>query len=176
MALTKEELEQIQKMMTTAAGIVETKLGTSLNKAIEGIDAKVEASTKAATDLVANAKAAVSAMPNLIQEHVEAQLRTNLTGIVEEVGKQFEAKMKEKLAGGGNSEGGSMSLRELLEQSPKVIEIINAWKQPTTEQAMLSQLNFGMKIHSLMSKLEKGGGSGDEFAKTIASTFTETQE
>lgn len=173
--MEKEELAAIQKMMTKAVGEVEKKLATSLNNAIEGINTKVEASTKAATDLVANAKAAVQAMPNLIQEHVEAELKTNITSIVEEVGKQFEAKLKEKT--GGKGADGSLGIRDLLEHSDQVINVINAWKQPTSEQALMGQMNFIMKWHNILSKIEKGGGSGEELTSQISKTFgPEAQE
>lgn len=170
--MTKEELAEIQKMVTVAAGEIEGRLATSLDKTIEGINNKIDL----AVDLNAKSKAAFETIPGLIQEQIESQLKVNLKGIVEEVGKQFEGKMK-AMAGGGDSAGGSMGLRDLLADSDKVIAIVNAFRQPTTEAAMLAQMNFVMKWHSLLSKLEKGGGSGDEFTKTIASTFTtEKQE
>lgn len=175
MALTEEELAELQKVVVAAAEVIENKLTNTLKEAIEGINTKVDLGASAAADIEAKAKITFEALPKLIQEHVETQLKTNLTGIVEEVGKQFEAKVAQ--AGGGNSAGvGSMGLRDLLAESDKVINVINAWRQPTTEQAMLGQMNFVMKWHALLSKLEKGGGSGDEFTKAIASTFTTEKE
>lgn len=165
--MTEEELAELQKMVTVAAEGIEGRLAASLDKTIEGINNKIDL----AVDLNAKSKAAFEAVPHLIQEHVEAQLQANLKGIVEEVGKQFEGKMK-AITSSGNSTGGSMGLRDLLADSDKVIGIINAVRQPTTEAAMLSQMNFVMKWHSLLSKLEKGGGAPDEITKAIASTFT----
>lgn len=169
-----KELAELEKMVTKAAEEIENRLSASLGKAIEGINAKVNLNVEAANELQANAKVAMEAMPNLIREHVESQLSVNLKGIVEEVGKQFEGKVK--AMAGGDSAGGSMGLRDLLAESDKIIGVINAWKQPTTEAAMLSQMNFVMKWHGLLSKLEKGGGVPDDITKAIASTFTEKQE
>lgn len=174
--MTKEELDQIQKMMTQGAEAIEKKLATSLNQAIAGINEKVDNNAAAAAEIVANAKAAVSTMPNLIQEHVEAQLKTNITSIVKEVGKQFEGKLRDA-TGGKGADGGSMGIRELLGQSDQIINIINAWKQPTSEQALMGQMNFIMKWHNILNKIEKGGGSGEELTAQIGKTFgPETQE
>lgn len=172
-----EQLDELQKMAAAFAEGIETRLADRLDKAIGVINNKIELNAAATAEMTAKAKTALDAVPHLIQEHVENQLQANLKGIVEEVGNQFEKKV-EAMAGGGNSgtPGSGMSLRELLSNSDKIIGVINAWKQPTTEQAMLSQMNFVMKWHSLLSKLEKGGGSGDEFTQAIASTFTEKQE
>jgi len=168
MAMTPEEMAELKSVVSQATEAIEGRLFESLTKAIEEIKGKAAA----ADELQSKAKIALEAVPNLIQEQIEAQLKGNLKGIVEEVGNQFEEKMKEKLGGGTGSNGGAVSLDKLLANSDKIIGVVNAIRSPTTEQAMMGQLNFGMKIHSLMSKLEKGGGSGDEFAKTIADTFT----
>ena len=176
--MTDQELEQIQKMVTVAAEEIEGRLATSMEKAIGGITEKITQQEGATKDLQAKAKAAFDNMPGIIKEHVESQLQTNLAGIVAEVGKQFEGKVK-AMAGGDNSEGagGPLSVREVLSQSDKIVNIINAWKQPTTEAAMLSQMNFVMKWHGVLSKIEKGGGSSDELNKAIAETFiTQKQE
>lgn len=168
MALTKEELAALQKMMAKAVDEIETKLATSLNNAIEGINTKVDNSAAAAAEIVANAKTAVTTIPNLIQEHIEAQLKTNITSIVEEVGKQFEAKLMEKT--GGKTDG-SLGVRDLLDHSDQIINVINAWKQPTSEQALMGQMNFIMKWHGILNKIEKGGGSGEELTTQISKTF-----
>ena len=162
--MTPEELAEIQKMVVKVAEEVESRLATSLDKAIEGINSKVESTTATASDLQAKAKVTFEALPALIQRQVENQLQ-DLT-------KQFEERQKE-LAGAGDSGGGAgLNLNSLLANSDKIVAVVNAFRSPTTEQAMLSQMNFVMKWHSLLSKLEKGGGSGEEFTKAIASTFT----
>lgn len=165
--MTKEELAEITEMVTKAAEGIESRLADSLKNAIEGFNSKAAA----ATELQSKSEAALKVLPDLIQKQVESQLKTNLTGIVDEIGKQFEAKVKEA---SGNSEApeGGLNIPYLLDNSDKLIAIFNAWKQPTTEQAMLSQMNFVMKWHSLLTKLEKGGGTADEATKAIASTFT----
>lgn len=169
-----EEIAELQKMVTAAAEVVENKLADSLKEAIESINTKVDASVVASTDLQAKAKIAFEALPNMIKEHVEGTLSENIKSIGEELSKQFEGKVKAMIgAGGGNSAGGgSMGLRDLLAESDKIIGVINAWKQPTTDQAMMGQMNLIFRWHGLLSKLEKGGGSGEDITKAIADTFT----
>lgn len=173
--MTDEELATIQKVVTKAVEGVETKLAASLSKAIEGINTKIDLNAAAAGEIQSTVKVALEAMPHLIKEHVEGELQTNLKGIVEEVGKQFEGKFK-AMTGSGAGSGDGMNLNNLLAHSEQIIGVINAFRSPTTEAAMLSQMNFVMKWHSLLSKLEKGGGAPDEVTKAIASTFTEKQE
>jgi len=169
--MTDEEMAEIQKMVTMAAQEVEGRLATSLDKTIESLNNKIALNATAAAEVQNKAKIALETVPNLIQEQIESQLRANLTGIVEEVGKQFQAKVKEA---GGNSAapGGGLSLESLLAHSDKLVAVVNAFRSPTTEQAMMGQMSFVMKWHQLLSKLEKDGGSGDEFTKAIADTFT----
>jgi len=92
MALTKEELAALQKMMTKAAEEIEGKLAASLDKAIEGINSKVDTNTGAAAELIEKAKTAVTTMPNLIQEKIDVQLKTNLEGMVK---REWKAHRKE---------------------------------------------------------------------------------
>lgn len=166
--MTKEELAELQKMVTVAAGEIEGRLATSLDKTIEGINNKIDL----AVDLNAKSKAAFETIPSLIQEQIESQLKVNLKGIVEEVGNQFEGKMKAMAGGNSAAPGGGLNFESLLANSDKIVAVVNAFRSPTTEAAMLAQMNFVMKWHSLLSKLEKGGGAPDEITKAIASTFT----
>ncbi len=177
--MTPEELAQLQEMVTKAAELVEGKLAASLNTAIEGINSKIETNEATTANLQATAKTAFETLPNIIQEKVENQLEGSLKVISEEIGKQFEGKMKALATGGKDGEGapGGLNLPYLLEKSDKIVEVINAFRSPTTEQAMMGQMAFVMKWHGLLSKLEKGGGTGDEVTKAIADTFTnQTQE
>lgn len=167
-----EELAQLQEMVTKAAEAIESKLAATLGAAIEGINSQFESNAAAAAEIQSQAKAALETVPHLIQEHVENQLQANLKGIVEEVGNQFEAKVKAMAGGGsGDGAGGGMGIEKLLANSDKIIGIVNAFRSPTTEQAMMGQMAFVMKWHGLLSKLEKGGGTGDEVTKAIADTF-----
>lgn len=174
--MTEEELAELQKMVAVAAEEIENRLASKLEQLTEGIYSKVTQDVETTIeDKTGKTKVVLEALPHLIQEHVESQLKANLTGIVEEVSKQFEGKVN-AMAGDDSAGGGGLSLDHLLKNSDKIIGVVNAFRQPTTEQAMMAQMNFVMKWHSLLSKLEKGGGSGDEVAKAIASTFaTEKQ-
>ena len=148
------QLAELQKMVAMAAKGIEDRLADSLGKAIGGLNSKVEVNAAANAELQAKAKAAFEALPALIQENVEGQLKANLTGIVEEVGKQFEGKVK-AMAGGDNSGAAGFGLNagSLLANSDKIIALINAWKQPTTEAAMMGQMNLIFRCHGLLSKL-----------------------
>jgi len=162
--MTEEELAEMQKMITAAAGQIESKLAGTLQEVLVGVNAKVEAAEAVSSELQVKAKAAFEALPALIQKQVENQLQ-DLT-------KQLEEKA-EAMSGGGNSGGGGagVNFRDLLAHSDKIIGVINAWKQPTTEAAMMGQMNLIFRWHGLLSKLEKGGGSGDDVTKAIADTF-----
>jgi len=162
--MTEEELAEMQKMITAAAGQIESKLAGTLQEVLVGVNAKVEAAEAVSSELQVKAKAAFEALPALIQKQVENQLQ-DLT-------KQLEEKA-EAMSGGGNSGGGGagVNFRDLLAHSDKIIGVINAWKQPTTEAAMMGQMNLIFRWHGLLSKLEKGGGAGDDVTKAIADTF-----
>lgn len=163
-------LEDLQELVMLAAGAIEKKLVEKLDQTILSLNEKIDNNAKAALEITANAKKAMETVPNVIQEHVEAQLKSNLTGIVKEVGDQFEAKIK-SYAGGGNGAAAGDFFEKMIGHSDKIIGIINAFRSPTTEQAMLSQMNFVMRWHQVLSKLEKGGGSGTDVTKAIAETF-----
>ena len=170
--MTEEELAELQNMVAMAAKGIEDRLADSLGKAIEGINSKVEVNATASDELQSKAKVAFETLPALIQENVESQLKANFTGIVEAVGKKFEEKVK-AMAGGDNSgaPGVGLTAGSLLANSDKIIGLINAWKQPTTEAAMMGQMNLIFRWHGLLSKLEKGGGSGADVTQAISDTF-----
>lgn len=175
--MTPEELAELKEVVSKAAEGIELRLFESLNKAIESLDGKIASTTAAAEETQSKAKMAMEAVPNLIKEQIEAQLTANLKGIVAEVGAQFEEKMKAAGGAGTGADGGPITLDKLLQNSDKIVNVVNAFRSPTTDQAMMGQMNFVMKWHQLLSKLEKGGGTGDEFTKAIADTFTQqTQE
>lgn len=170
-----EELEQLKGVVSQAAEEIEGRLAVSLNKAIEGLDAKISSAAATGEALKSTATTALEALPNLIQEKIEAQLKDNLQGIVEEVGNRFEERLKAGAgagAGAGKNGGPGLDFNALLGNSDKIIGVINAFRSPTTEQAMMGQMNFVMKWHQLLSKMEKGGGSGDDLTSAIAETFT----
>ena len=170
--MTEEELAELQNMVATAAKGIEDRLADSLGKAIEAINNKIELNATASAELQTRAKTAFETLPVLIQEHVEGQLKANLTGIIDEVGNRFEEKVKAMAKGGGNSGApGGLGIQDLLAHSDKIIGVINAWKQPTTEAAMMSQMQLIFRWHGLLSKLEKGGGSGQDVTQAIADTF-----
>ena len=170
------QLAELQKMVAMAAKGIEDRLADSLGKVIEGINSKIELNAAASAELQARAKTAFETLPALIQEHVESQMKANFTGIVEAVSQKFEEKVKAMAKGGGNSGApGGLGIQDLLAHSDKIIGVINAWKQPTTEAAMMGQMNLIFRWHGLLSKLEKGGGSGQDVTEAIASTF-KTQE
>jgi len=164
----EEQLAELQKMVTMAAGEIEGRLATSLNQAIAGINEKIDLGAAAAAELQNNAKIAFETLPNVIQENVETQLKANLKGIVEEVGKQFEGKVKE--AGGGNS-GTGITMESILANSDKLVAVVQAFRSPTTDQAMAANMGMIFKWHGLLSKIEKGGSSGEEITKAIQDTF-----
>lgn len=174
--MTKEELDQLKGVVSQAAEEIEGRLAESLNKAIEGLDAKIAATTAAGDALKSTATTALEALPNMIQEKIEAQLQDNLQGIVEEVGNRFEERVKAVAgaagAGAGKNGGAGLDFSSLLGQSDKIISVINAFRSPTTDQAMMGQMNFVMKWHKLLSTMEKGGGSGEDITSAIADTFT----
>lgn len=162
---------EVEKMVAKAAKEAEARLVTGMAKAMEPISKKIDL----AIDLNTQSKAAFEAVPGLIKEQVANHLTENIASIGEELSKQFEGKMKAMMGGGGDNSGGGtgLGLGQLLNQSDKIIGIVNAFRQPTTEAAMLGQMNLVMKWHSILSKLEKGGGSPDDITKQIADTFTE---
>lgn len=163
-------LNELNTMVLKAAGDIENQLGEKLEAAIAGINTNIEANAAAVDEIQVKARSVIEAMPNLIQEHIEGQLKANLKGIIDNISDTFEEKVKE-MAGGGSNGGGSLNLATLLEHSDKIIGVINAFRSPTTEQAMMGQMNFVMRWHSLLSKLEKGGGSGEEVTRAISDTF-----
>lgn len=172
--MNEEELAELQKIAAAFAEGLESKLATKLDEAIAGIDEKIKLNAEANAALQEKAKAAFEQLPEVIKNQVAGQLQVNLKGIIEEVSNQFEEKVKALASGAGaGPDGAGLSLNNLLAHSDQIISIVNAFRSPTTEQAMMSQMNFVMRWHSLLTKLEKGGGSGDEVTKAIADTFTE---
>ncbi len=150
------QLAELQKMMAAALGEVEERLG---NKLTSTLGAMQEYEKKLGESL-----------PTLVNSAVMA----NLPKIVQEVTSKVKEEFAEVISNNqGNSAapGGGLTMENLLSHSDKLIGLVNAFRSPTTEQAMLGQMNFVMKWHSLLSKLEKGGGSGDDVTKAIASTF-----
>lgn len=162
---------EVQEMVTGAIKEAESRLLISLGDTMEGINAKLDGMAGAASEV----QATVQSLPNLIQSQVESQLKVNLSGIIAEVGKQFEDKMK-AMAGGAVADGGGMSLDKLLTQSDKIVSLVNAFRSPTTEQAMMGQMNFVFRWHKLLSQFEKGGGTPDEIAEQLTKTFTTQKE
>lgn len=170
---TEPEMDGVQQLILAAASQIEGRLANTLNQAIDGINARIEANAASAIELTANAKLAIDNMPAMIQERVEGQLRVNLKGIVEEIANQFEEKVK-KFAGDGT--GGMDFLDRAMTHSDKIIGIVNALRAPTTEQAMMNQMTMIFRWHTLLSKLEKGGGSPGDVTDAIANTFAKPQE
>ncbi len=158
--MTEEEKVELQNMVTAAAQVTEERLIAIFGPIIEGINKKVEVSVKASSELETKAKTAFDTLPAVIHTQVENQL-----GVLT---KQFEERQKET---GGNSGGGGDYLDKLLANSDKLIGMWNAYKQPTTEAAMTAKMNEVFNWHRLLSKLEKGGGSGEDVTKAIADTF-----
>lgn len=118
-----------------------------------------------------------AALPDIINDH----LSKALPAIQQEIGSQLGEKLKATLeagggAGGGNGAGGGLSVQGIAKIAPQIIEIINAWKQPTTEQAMMGQMQNIFKWHQLLTKLEKGGGSASDITSQIADTFNPAEK
>jgi hypothetical protein len=116
--------------------------------------------------------------PDLIRETVEVQLQGHIKGIIQEISSQFEEKFKQYTGaggggggGGGGGNGAGLSLNQILANSDKIIGVINAFRSPTTEQAMMSQMSNVLKWHKVFSSIEKGGGNVDDLTTNIASTF-----
>lgn len=168
--MTDEERAELQEMVGKVAEGIENRLADTLKEAIGSISEAVGENKTAVTKIENKAKLAFETLPTLIQEQVETRMKANVTSIIEELGKQYKGKVAEL---GGNNEGAiaGFGLRELLAHSEQIIAVIQAWKQPTTEQAMLAQMNFVMKWHALLSKVEKGGGTPDEITQRITETF-----
>ncbi len=169
--MTPEELAELKEVVSKAAEGIELRLADSLNKAIEDIKGKAAA----ADEVQSKARTAMEAVPKLIQEQIESQLKINLKGIVEEVGNRFEERVK-AMGGGTGANGGPITLDKLLANSDKIIGVVNAFRSPTTDQAMLGQMNFVMKWHKVLSSMEKGGGSGEDITRAIADTFTQQEQ
>ena len=169
--MTPEELAELKEVVSKAAEAIEGRLAESLNQGIEGLNSKIDSTKAAADEIQSKAKTALEGVPQLIQDQIEVQLKTNLKGIVEDVGNQFEERVK-ALGGSAGANGGGMSLDKLLANSDKIIGVVNAFRAPTTDQAMMSEMNLIFRWHGLLSKLEKGGGSGEDLTKQIANTFT----
>lgn len=177
--MTDEELTELRTMVDIAAKGIEDRLIASFGTIIAGLNTKISQGEKAASDLESKATTAFNTLPVIIKTQVENQLK-DLT-------KQLEAGKSGDMSGGGesadgesgggaprggNSGGfGGFNVGELLQYAPKVIEMINAWKQPGTEQQMMGQMNLIFRWHGLLSKLEKGGGSGEDITTAVADTF-----
>ncbi len=168
-----KQLAALRDMAAKFAEGIEIRLAESLNSAIEGIRAEVEKSLAVATEVQGKASEAFKALPDLVQGGIEKQLKANLAGITEEINRIFEEKVK-AMTGGGNSAGGGggLNIPYIIDHADKIIEMWNAYKQPTSEQAISAKLSEIYKWHGLLSKIEKGGIPGDDLTKQIAETFT----
>ncbi len=173
--MDEAELAQLKEMVTTAVDGVETKLADSLGKAIAGLTEKLDSTAQTGTDIQKQTKMALEAVPNLIREHVENQLQVNLKGIVEEVSNKFEEKVKVLAGANGGGAGGGAFVDKIIANSDKLIGAVNAFRAPTTEGALMGQMNLIFRWHGLLSKLEKGEGSGEDITKAISETFTPPQ-
>ena len=146
--MTEEEKVELQNMVTMAAQGIEERLIATFGPIIEGINKKVDLSSKASSELESKAKTAFDTLPAVIHTQVENQL-----GVLT---KQFEERQKEAGNGGqSGSGGGGAFLDKLLANSDKLIGMWNAYKQPTTEAAMTAKMNEVFNWHRLLSKLEK---------------------
>jgi len=177
-----QELEEInqmtmlQRVAAQIAGSIETKLSGQIDASIGSLSRKVEG-------LENQFKTALDAVPILIKEQIEGQIAANIKGISVEINRQFEEKIKalpgaQKLlaATEGKENGGGLggiSLSSVLQNPEGIISIINAFRSPTTEVAMMSQMNFVMKWHKILNQMEKGGGIGTDVTSAIADTFTQ---
>ena len=165
------DLAALQRIVTEAVGAIEDRLASKIDEVMQGINSKIEANEIITAELQAKAKTAFETLPQIMQDQIQTQLQTNLKGIIEQVSTQFEEKVK-AMAGEAGASGGGMSFDKLLANSDKIIGVVNAFRAPTTDQAMMSEMNLIFRWHGLLSKLEKGGGSGEDITKAIADTFT----
>jgi hypothetical protein len=164
-------LSDLNNMVIKATSEIENRLSDRLEAAIAAINQNIEANAAAVSQVQSQARSALETVPALIQEHIESQLKANLENIIDQVSNTFEEKVKAMAGSIGGNGGGGLNLALLLENSDKLIGIVNAFRSPTTEQAMMGQMNFVMRWHQLLSKVEKGGGSGDEITRAISDTF-----
>lgn len=174
--MTEQELAELRKMVDIAARGIEDRLITSFGGIIAGLNEKIALSDKAASELETKAGKAFESLPVIIKTQVENQLQ-DLTKQLEarQAGPGDDGEGKPAGGAGGASGGfGGFSVGELLKNGPQIVELIKAWRQPGTEQQMMGQMNLIFRWHGLLSKLERGGGSGEDISKTIADTFTKT--
>lgn len=149
-------------------------LADSMDSAIEEITKALQANSEAIVSIRQQTAEVLQQVPTLINNQVEGKLSANLQTIISQVNAQFEEKLKATLgAGNGNGNGaaGQLSLGGLAQLAPQIIEVINAWKQPSSEQAMAGQMANIFKWHQLLSKLEKGGLNAETITESIAETF-----
>jgi len=112
---------------------------------------------------------------------IEKQVQAALPGVVEQVARQFQGDPGRGGAQGGAATEGAprptfgLNIGDLLAHSPQIIEIINAFRSPTTDQAIGQQMGFIMKWHGLLSKIEKGGGRPDDLTSAIGETFAKSE-
>jgi hypothetical protein len=143
-----------------------------VNQTLASLNRALSENKEAIEELRVKTQNAVATMPDLINDQVEAKLMANIKSIQEQINEQFETKFKAAMgSGGGGGAAPGDGLGSILSQTPRIIEIINAFRQPTTDQAMMSQMSFVMKWHKLLSSLEKGGGDTDELSNRITETF-----
>lgn len=176
------QLERLQKMVTETVGEVENRLADKLQEIAGAIHENVnkiagelkrlqEAQASQATQIQETLEAA----PKMIQEEIQIQLKANVAGIVAEYKKQMGGKAAvttpDNEQSGAAPGLGGLSIDGLLGHADKIVELINAFRSPTTDQAMMSQMNFVIKWHNILNKIEKGGGTGEELTKQIAETF-----
>ena len=132
--------------------------------AIEGINSKIEERVSSIGQ----------EMGSLVRDQSEAMFKANATALVESVKAGMEEKAGALMAGGNNSSNGlglGMIIDRLLDPAhleayAKVASAIRP--PPSTAEAVLTQLGFSLRLHTLMSKMEKGAVEAEEISKTFS--------
>lgn len=177
-----EQMAALQQVVSKAVSEIEGRLADKLQEIAVKVDANIkqvaaevkglqERQEKQGAELTETLMAA----PQLIQGLIEEQIKANYAGIMEQYKQQIDGKVA--AANNSGKEGevaapavlGGFDIGSLLKHSDEVIKLVNAFRPPANvENEMMSQMNFVMKWHNILSKFEKGGGASEDITKAIS--------
>ena len=151
------QLGGLDSLIKAKVNEIENNLADKLNETISNIYNKIAEDMKAASASQATQiQAAIQTLPGLVQKQVEGQLQANIAAITDQIGRQFEGKVRE-LTGGDNPGAGGTVNRLIRDASiGDIVQLIQAWKQPSSDQQLASQIRLLTTGMNMGSKMKSG--------------------